>query len=44
MAVSVRCHGIFCECSRTTQVALRGKFIQTLTEFCYSKHESTEIC
>ena len=22
----------FCECSRTTQVALRGKFIQTLTE------------
>ena len=23
---------IFCECSRTTQVALRGRFIQTLTE------------
>ena len=23
---------LFCECSRTTQVALRGKFIQTLTE------------
>ena len=22
----------FCECSRTTQVALRGRFIQTLTE------------
>ena len=31
MAVSVRCHGIFCDCSRTTQVAFRGKFIQTLT-------------
>ena len=23
---------LFCECSRTTQVALRGKFVQTLTE------------
>ena len=23
---------LFCECSRTTQVALRGRFIQTLTE------------
>ena len=23
---------VFCECSRTTQVALRGRFIQTLTE------------
>ena len=23
---------LFCECSRTTQVALRGIFIQTLTE------------
>ena len=23
---------LFCECNRTTQVALRGKFIQTLTE------------
>ena len=24
--------GFFYECSRTTQVALRGRFIQTLTE------------
>ena len=23
---------LFCECSRTTQLALRGRFIQTLTE------------
>ena len=23
---------LFCECSRTTQVALRDRFIQTLTE------------
>ena len=23
---------LFCECNRTTQVALRGRFIQTLTE------------
>ena len=23
---------LFCECSRTTQVALRGRFIQTLIE------------
>ena len=23
---------LFCECSRTTQVAIRGRFIQTLTE------------
>ena len=23
---------LFCECSRTTQVALRSRFIQTLTE------------
>ena len=23
---------LFCECSRTTQAALRGSFIQTLTE------------
>ena len=23
---------LFCECSRITQVALRGRFIQTLTE------------
>ena len=23
---------LFCECSRTTRVALRGRFIQTLTE------------
>ena len=23
---------LFCECSRTTQVAVRGRFIQTLTE------------
>ena len=23
---------LFCECSRTTQVTLRGRFIQTLTE------------
>ena len=23
---------LFCECIRTTQVALRGRFIQTLTE------------
>ena len=23
---------LFCECSRTTQVALRGRFTQTLTE------------
>ena len=23
---------LFCECKRTTQVALRGRFIQTLTE------------
>ena len=23
---------LFCECSRTTQVALRGRLIQTLTE------------
>ena len=23
---------LFCECSRTTQVALRGRCIQTLTE------------
>jgi len=23
---------LFCECSRTTQVALRGRFVQTLTE------------
>ena len=23
---------LLCECSRTTQVALRGRFIQTLTE------------
>ena len=23
---------LFCECSRTTQVALRGRFIQTLTQ------------
>jgi len=23
---------LFCECNRTTQVAIRGRFIQTLTE------------
>ena len=23
---------LFCECNRTTQVALKGRFIQTLTE------------
>ena len=26
------CIALFCEFSRTTQVALRGRFIQTLTE------------
>jgi len=31
---------LFCECSRTTQVALR--FIDR-KEYCYSKHESTGI-
>ena len=25
---------LFCECSRTTYEALRGRFIQTLTEKC----------
>ena len=25
---------LFCECNRTTQVAIRGRFIQTLTEKC----------
>ena len=25
---------LFCECNRTTQVALRGRFIQTLTKKC----------
>ena len=33
---------LFCECSRKTQVALRGRFIDR-KEYCYSKHESTGI-
>jgi len=28
------------ECSRTTQVTFRGRFIDR-KEYCYSKHEST---